>query len=372
MKMKKVMMMLILGLILAFNLESARATSLKDTPRLAILPYEDKASKSIGLRLEDATIVSEFLMEQFLDSGRFKIVEREKMKEILAEHSLNASGLVDPLTAVAVGKLAGAQYLVAGSITGLSTKKSGFTGSGAVARSDSETSRNTSIGGGFNKYTVIANITLRIIDLEDGTVVMAVSGTGESARTNVDFSLRKEVVNYFGENGEEDETKTDETNMDETKTDETNMDETKTDETNMDETKTDETNMDETKTDETKTDETNMDETKTDETNMDETKTDETNMDETKTDEVDIPIDASEEDAYLSAEEESMEGYYVEGEGGGVSDTKIVEYRITIGGQGYSMVQVRNALYKATVDAIYNKDYGLLAKLDGTAKRRKV
>ena len=317
MKMKKVMMMLILGLILAFNLESARATSLKDTPRLAILPYEDKASKSIGLRLEDATIVSEFLMEQFLDSGRFKIVEREKMKEILAEHSLNASGLVDPLTAVAVGKLAGAQYLVAGSITGLSTKKSGFTGSGAVARSDSETSRNTSIGGGFNKYTVIANITLRIIDLEDGTVVMAVSGTGESARTNVDFSLRKEVVNYFGENGEEDETKTDETNMDETKTDETNMD-------------------------------------------------------ETKTDEVDIPIDASEEDAYLSAEEESMEGYYVEGEGGGVSDTKIVEYRITIGGQGYSMVQVRNALYKATVDAIYNKDYGLLAKLDGTAKRRKV
>ena len=337
MKMKKVMMMLILGLILAFNLESARATSLKDTPRLAILPYEDKASKSIGLRLEDATIVSEFLMEQFLDSGRFKIVEREKMKEILAEHSLNASGLVDPLTAVAVGKLAGAQYLVAGSITGLSTKKSGFTGSGAVARSDSETSRNTSIGGGFNKYTVIANITLRIIDLEDGTVVMAVSGTGESARTNVDFSLRKEVVNYFGENGEEDETKTDETNMDETKTDETNMDETKTDETNMDE-----------------------------------TKTDETNMDETKTDEVDIPIDASEEDAYLSAEEESMEGYYVEGEGGGVSDTKIVEYRITIGGQGYSMVQVRNALYKATVDAIYNKDYGLLAKLDGTAKRRKV
>ena len=140
----------------------------------------------------------------------------------------------------------------------------------------------------------------------------------------------------------------------------------------MDETKTDETNMDETKTDETKTDETNMDETKTDETNMDETKTDETNMDETKTDEVDIPIDASEEDAYLSAEEESMEGYYVEGEGGGVSDTKIVEYRITIGGQGYSMVQVRNALYKATVDAIYNKDYGLLAKLDGTAKRRKV
>ncbi|MBQ7705971.1 MAG: hypothetical protein IJT73_11215, partial [Selenomonadaceae bacterium] len=175
------------------NLQTAQAASLKDNPRLAILPYADKASKSLGLDLSDATVVSEFLMEQFLDSARFKIVEREKMQEILAEHSLNASGLVNPATAVGVGKLAGAQFLVAGSVTGLSTKKSGasysHSGKGGV---------------GFNSYTVIANITLRIIDIEDGSVVMAVSGTGESARTNVDVVLRQEIRHYYGDDGYDD------------------------------------------------------------------------------------------------------------------------------------------------------------------------
>ena len=424
--MKKILrILIILSMALIANFQSISAASLKDTPRLAILPYEDKASKSIGLNLEDATIVSEFLMEQFLDSGRFKIVERDKMREILAEHSLNASGLVDPLTAVAVGKLAGAQYLVAGSVTGLSTKKSGVTGSGSVARSNSETSRSTSAEIGVNTYTVIANITLRIIDLEDGTVVMAVSGTGESARTNVEFALRKEVVNYFNENPEPVDEPVDEPvnepidePIDEPvergnfkESEETSIDEkTDTDEevsTNLSDENLSRRDRRERRERRDRRDrrdrhdrhdrherrerrERRESQNKSDSDNIDNEKNEEDDSLENESEKVSVNNDKrkqnsksekitepdnknqkSNEDGEEYLDENSGD-YYDEGEGGEVSDTKTAEYRFTIGGRGYSMVQVRNALYKATVDAIYNKDYGLLAKLDGKAKRRKV
>lgn len=43
-------------------------------------------------------------------------------------------------------------------------------------------------------------------------------------------------------------------------------------------------------------------------------------------------------------------------------------FDITIGGQKFSGVQVANAIKKAVLDAVYNKKWGLLAELDGTAK----
>ena len=49
-----------------------------------------------------------------------------------------------------------------------------------------------------------------------------------------------------------------------------------------------------------------------------------------------------------------------------------MEYKISIGGREISNVQVRNALYKAAYDAVFNKNYGLIAHLDGKAKVRKV
>lgn len=246
----------IFSVIFLISIQTVCASSLSNKPRLAILPYANKAAVSDCLSLKDASIVSEFLMEQLLDSGRFKIVERAAMREIVNEHSFNMSGLVDTSTAVSLGRLAGAQYLVAGSVTGLSLKESGL-----------EYSHSAKGGAAFEKFAVVANITLRIIDLEDGTVVLAASGTGESARTNMEFTLKKEIANEY---------------------------------------------------------------------------------------ETTIEDDSGVEDV-----------------GDGTEVREIVQ-TLTIGGKRVSLVQARNALYKAAVDVIYNKDFGVLAKIDGKAKRRKV
>lgn len=278
-------------LLIGFLGNHVHAASLYDYPNVAVLPYANKAAVSQQLSLADASMVSEFVIEQLLDAERFNVIEREMLESIMKEHSFNMSGMVDPMTAVQIGKLAGVKYLVAGSVTGLSTKNSG------ASYSD------TAWGGaGFNNNTVIANVTARFIDVETGRIVLAASGTGESASTNMEFTLRRVPKEEY-------------------------MNEMVTDAAYGVE---------------------EMDTTYTGATNDTVDITDETGISDLGTETVE-PI-AENVPAVNSARER----------------------RIIIGTKAFSQVQVRNALYKAVGDLIYNKNFGVLAKMDGKAKRRKV
>lgn len=53
-------------------------------------------------------------------------------------------------------------------------------------------------------------------------------------------------------------------------------------------------------------------------------------------------------------------------------ESNVANYNIKIGTKDVSLVQARNALYKAVLDSVDNKKYGLFAKMDGVGKRRKV
>ena len=60
------------------------------------------------------------------------------------------------------------------------------------------------------------------------------------------------------------------------------------------------------------------------------------------------------------------EEYILEG-----SEQSVMTHKITIGTQQVSQVQVHNAIAKAVNDVVYGKN-GLLAKMDGKAKKKKV
>lgn len=270
---------------------TVQAASLHDYPNVAVLPYANKAAVSQQLSLADASMVSEFVIEQLLDAERFNVIEREVLESVMKEHSFNMSGMVDPMTAVQIGKLAGVKYLVAGSVTGLSTKSSG------AAYSDTAWG-----GGGFNKNTVIANVTVRFIDVETGRIVLAASGTGESASTNMEFTLRKTPKEEY---------------VNTTATDTVSGMET---------------------TEMIDTDGTN--------------------------DIADITEETGTSDLGTETVEPIAENVPVVTTGR--------ERKIIIGTKAFSQIQVRNALYKAVGDLIYNKNFGVLAKMDGKAKRRKV
>lgn len=255
-----------------------------DGANVAVLPYAQRAAVSKELSLEDAGMVSEFVIEALLDAGRFNVIERSELLAITEEHKLNMSGLVDPSTAVEVGRLAGVKYLIAGSVTGLSSKKSGMS---------YENSQVGSVGG--NKNTVIANVTLRMIDVETGRIVCAASGTGESASTYAQFKLKKSVT----ENVVEEQTESVNTSAAES--------------------------------------------------------------------------GSSSESAETNSSEAASEEQSTESQQTVVQKTQLgVQHTITIGTTEFSQVQVRNALYKAVDDLIFNKKFGFLAKLDGKGQRRRV
>lgn len=234
----------------------AQAASLHEHPTVAVLPYVNKAAVSKEISAPQASVVSEFVQEQLIDSHRFTLLEREQIKAVLSEIALQFGGSVNENTIVQIGNLSGASFLIAGSITGLSTKESNLSYDHSLKG-----------GAGFNKMTVVANVTMRFIDVETGEIVIAASGVGESARTNAEFTLKR--------------------------TSEDNYETTSIDESGM-----------------------------------------ETPMEDT--------------------------------------DVSVMTQTLKIGSHSFSLVQVQNALYKAVVDAIYNKNFGLLAKMDGRAKRRKV
>lgn len=162
-----------------FVISSTCFAGLNDYPDIALLEFTNKASVSYDISLEDASMVSDYMLEELLDSGRFNVMEREQLKGILDEHNLNLTGIVDPNTAVKIGQLTGVQYLVYGSITGLSSKENGF---------HYDTPK---VGGVGNiQYIVTANMTARIIDLETGRIVLAARGIGSSTSTNTEIGYR--------------------------------------------------------------------------------------------------------------------------------------------------------------------------------------
>ena len=70
----------------------------------------------------DVTELGRFLAEEFSvalsSSGNdFNIIDRVHLKSIIKEHKLSATGLIDPATARKLGKIAGVEALVTGTIT---------------------------------------------------------------------------------------------------------------------------------------------------------------------------------------------------------------------------------------------------------------
>lgn len=168
-----------LFLIVCCFVSSNCFASLSDYPKIGVLEFKNIASESYDISLEDASMVSDYMLEELIDTGRFEVVEREQLQAMFAEHNLNVDGVVDPTTAVKIGKLTGLEYLVYGNITGLSSKENGITCN--VIRN---------IGVENKQYIVSATITARIIDLQTGRIVLSAKGTDTSTSTKTEVAYR--------------------------------------------------------------------------------------------------------------------------------------------------------------------------------------
>lgn len=80
---------------------------------IAVLPFNSNAKRT---EEGTGTAVADILTHDLVGRTEFLVVERSQIEKVMSEHSFQLSGAVDSATAVRVGNLLGARYVVLGSV----------------------------------------------------------------------------------------------------------------------------------------------------------------------------------------------------------------------------------------------------------------
>jgi curli biogenesis system outer membrane secretion channel CsgG len=126
--------------------------------------------------------ISDMLVDELVNDGSFRVIERKRLDAIMAEQNLAQSERADPSakTLVQIGKLLGARYVVTGSVTKFGTENSNQRVSGGGWGSRYGVG---SVGTAKGKANVA--VTARIIDTTTGEIMASARGEGTSKRSGL-------------------------------------------------------------------------------------------------------------------------------------------------------------------------------------------
>ena len=127
--------------------------------------------------------VADLLVDELVNDGSFRVIERKRLDAILAEQNFSSSDRADPSAAsvAKIGKALGVKYLLVGSITKFGTEKSDKSvGGGGFGR----------LGGaigkvGTQKGKANVAVTVRMIDSSTGEIMASAKGDGVSSRSGL-------------------------------------------------------------------------------------------------------------------------------------------------------------------------------------------
>ena len=158
--------------------------------RVAVLSFDDGAVRSssasaLGSRQDVGASLADVLVKELLEGGRYSVIERRAIDQVLKEQNFSNSSRVDAKTAVAIGRLLGVQAIVTGSVLQFGVEeKEVSVGSGTLGR----VTRGVIGGGRRTNATAKVSLTARLIDTSSGEVLTAASGEGESSKASVGAS----------------------------------------------------------------------------------------------------------------------------------------------------------------------------------------
>lgn len=161
---------IVTGMVVLFVVASLSAFAQK--PRIAVLKIKNDSTAGGG-RLGPA--IQDWLMEELVKSGTFRVMERKRLNAVFAEQGLSMSGAVDDKTAVAVGKLLGCQLVVLGAVTDFSRHRSGAHGAFGV-------------GFGVKKTTAEGTLNIRLVNTTTAEIIYTGSAKGKHSFSKVDVA----------------------------------------------------------------------------------------------------------------------------------------------------------------------------------------
>lgn len=140
--------------------------------RLAVVEFENKAPGEFhnwGPRLGHAA--SDMLATSLVKTGKFSVLEREKLKAILNEQALGKAGAVTPQSAAQVGRLLGVKYIVTGAVSEFGVTKKG--------------GQLPILGIGGSQNTARATVDIRLVDTTSGEIILADTASSTDSFTKV-------------------------------------------------------------------------------------------------------------------------------------------------------------------------------------------
>jgi len=167
---------------------SAFAQAQPDRRRVAIMDFDYATVMSsvqavFGTNQDIGKGISVMLVNQLINDGAYRIFERQQLDKILQEQNFSNSNRADASTAAKIGKLAGVDLIITGSITQFGRDDKNIGGSGAGGHWGGY-----GLGGiGVKKAKAVVEVTARIVDVNTGEILASVTGHGESSRSGTNL-----------------------------------------------------------------------------------------------------------------------------------------------------------------------------------------
>jgi len=157
-----------------------------DKPRVGVVRFTNDTNAgwwraSVGRELQD------MLSSELVSTKAFHVLERKELDAVLGEQDLGASGRIDKPTRARIGKIKGAQYLIAGTVSAFEENTSGTGGGIGIGA--------FRIGG--KKEQAYIAVDLKVIDTETGEIVDA--RTVEATSSSSGLSLGGGVGIFHGD-----------------------------------------------------------------------------------------------------------------------------------------------------------------------------
>ncbi|WP_433975217.1 CsgG/HfaB family protein [Tunturiibacter lichenicola] len=143
---------------------------------------KQKAASQFGMQNDLGATLSDLIINRLVADGKFIVIERAALDKIIKEQNFSNSDRADPSTAVKLGKIAGVDAIVIGSITqfgGESSKK-------ATNIPIRIHGLNVPLANSQKTSTVTVGVTARMIDTSSGSILASATGSGTSSKTTTD------------------------------------------------------------------------------------------------------------------------------------------------------------------------------------------
>ncbi len=121
--------------------------------------------------------VAEGVQSKLVEMGGMKLFTRRQLKQVLEEQKFQMSGLVDPKTAVRIGKLVGVRYIITGAVNNALVKyvppsEDNSSGGGLLGMLASAAAK------ALEGWNVEVDIVLNVIDVQTGEMVFSKEASG--------------------------------------------------------------------------------------------------------------------------------------------------------------------------------------------------